>query len=385
MRWRGGTLREALMVATLGVLVAAGTPAAAVRQTPPRVPLDEVAWALMGLAVALVPLRLVRPVTAFVAITAVESAYLAAGYPYGPVLLAVAVAACAVALATGPAVAAGVLGLSFAVLVAAQVVPPRPSDVLLSALAVALWLGLPVWLAATVRLRRARRDAVEERSRQRAEAEREHAERLAVEHRLAISREVHDVVAHSLSLISLQAGLAVHLFDRRPDEARAALTTIRQCSGEALADLRRVLEALREAAPTAPDHLRLDRLADVVDRVRHGGRSVSLEVVGRVRPMPGAVETCAYRVVQESLTNVLKHAVAAAASVLLTYGEDCLVVEVVDTGGGRPSPGAPGQGIAGMRDRVAALGGRLDAGPLPAGGFRVRAWLPVADGPGVTG
>ncbi|WP_215543029.1 sensor histidine kinase [Amycolatopsis sp. CA-230715] len=377
MRWRKETLREVLLVTALGAAVALGTPVAAAGQAPPRVPLDEFAWVLMALAVALVPLRLVRPVVTLIAITLVTGTYLVAGYPYGPVVLALAVTAYAVALTTKPPVAWSALGLSFTALVGAQTDLARPVEVLPAVFAVVLWLGLPALLAKIARLRR---DAVDERLRQRALVEREHAERLAVEHRLAISREVHDVVAHSLSLISLQAGLAVHLFDRQPDEARAALTTIRQSSGEALADLRRVLTSLREPAPTAPDHLRLDRLGEVVDRVRRGGRSVSLEVIGRVRPMPGAVETCAYRVVQESLTNVLKHTDDASAAVRLTYGEDDMTVEVVDTGGGNPSPGGSGQGIAGIRDRVVALGGRLSAGPVPSGGFRVRAWLPVVGG-----
>ncbi len=219
--------------------------------------------------------------------------------------------------------------------------------------------------------------------------------RRASEERVAIARDLHDVVAHSISVINVQANTALHLMDRQPDRAREALTAIREVSGQALAELGTVLSALRDAdgaagaegaagagAPLAPvpGVARLDELAA---RARSAGFAVSVAAEGTVRELPAGVDTAAYRIVQEALTNSVRHSAGRSASVLLRYGTGDLVIEVDDDGtggggdGGRGRAAGSGNGLTGMAERARALGGSLDAGPRPGGGFRVLAKLPA--------
>ncbi len=223
---------------------------------------------------------------------------------------------------------------------------------------------------------------------------REEAERRrASEERVAIARDLHDVVAHSISVINVQANTALHLMDRQPERARDALTAIREVSGQALSELGTVLGALRDsAAPLAPAPgvARLDELAA---RARSAGFAVSVAASGEVRSLPASVDAAAYRIVQEALTNTVRHSGGRAASVRLRYGDGDLVIEVDDDGpGGNGGTGSPpmrgvtgrsasgdktGNGLAGMAERARALGGTLHAGPRPGGGFRVLARLPA--------
>jgi signal transduction histidine kinase len=223
----------------------------------------------------------------------------------------------------------------------------------------------------------------------------EAAARRASEERLAIARDLHDVVAHSISVINVQSNTALHLMDRQPERAREALTAIREVSGQALAELGTVLGALREAgeagrgAPLTPvpGVARLDELAA---RARSAGFAVSVAAEGPVRQLPAGVDAAAYRIVQEALTNTVRHSAGRSASVLLRYGDDDLVIEVDDdgavppAGAGRDSAGrdgaagpGSGNGLTGMAERARALGGSFDAGPRPDGGFRVLAKLPA--------
>jgi signal transduction histidine kinase len=218
------------------------------------------------------------------------------------------------------------------------------------------------------------RAAADRRGREEATARR------ASDERLAIARDLHDVVAHSISVINVQANTALHLMDRQPDRAREALTAIREVSGQALTELGSVLGALRDtAAPLAPTPgvARLDELAA---RARAAGFAVSVAAEGPARPLPAGVDTAAYRIVQEALTNAVRHSGGHAASVLLRYGDDDLVIEVSDDGGAAaaaPSEASgSGNGLSGMAERARALGGTVDAGPRPGGGFRVLARLP---------
>jgi signal transduction histidine kinase len=218
--------------------------------------------------------------------------------------------------------------------------------------------------------------------------------RRASEERLAIARDLHDVVAHSISVINVQANTALHLMDRQPERAREALTAIREVSGQALGELGTVLGALRESggsvgegAPLAPvpGVARLDELAA---RARSAGFAVSVAAEGPVRQLPAGVDAAAYRIVQEALTNTVRHSAGRSASVLLRYGNGDLVIEVDDDGTGTVTSGAgggrnsghslgSGNGLTGMAERARALGGSLDAGPRPDGGFRVLAKLPA--------
>ncbi|MFE0148175.1 sensor histidine kinase [Nonomuraea sp. NPDC059007] len=207
-----------------------------------------------------------------------------------------------------------------------------------------------------------------------AEAERTREEALlrrAEQERLYIARELHDTLTHAISVIKVQAGVAVHLAKKRGEEVPASLLTIQEASGDAMRELRATLEALRD------ETVALARLPGLVERTRAGGQDVRLTVGGSPRPLPEEVEQAAYRIVQEALTNVTKHAGgAAAADVVVNYGSAELVLQVDDDGHGR-SAGTPGVGLTGMRERVAALGGTLAAGPRPEGGFSVRAELPA--------
>ncbi|BCM68972.1 MULTISPECIES: sensor histidine kinase [Streptomyces] len=212
----------------------------------------------------------------------------------------------------------------------------------------------------------------------------ERARRAVAEERGRIARELHDVVAHHMSVISVQAGLARFVFDSDPATARGALGTIADTSGEALEELRRMLQVLREEDPEAPERApmpTLERLGELVDRVRAGGLPVDLAVEGTARPLPPGVELCAYRVVQEALTNALKHAGPAHARVELRYGAHELTVRVTDDGEGADPARVPtgsGHGLIGMRERAKLYGGTISAGPRFEGGYEVRLTLPTS-------
>ncbi|CAM5263146.1 histidine kinase OS=Streptomyces alboniger OX=132473 GN=CP975_21555 PE=4 SV=1 [Streptomyces alboniger] len=218
----------------------------------------------------------------------------------------------------------------------------------------------------------------------------ERARREVARERGRIARELHDVVAHHMSVISVQAGLATFVFASDPPTARAALGTIAGTSGEALEELRRMLRVLRaddgddgadgDAAPEAPMP-GLARLDEMVERVRAGGVAVELRVTGTPRPLAPGVELCAYRVVQEALTNVLKHAGGARTTVELAYRRRHIEVAVVDDGEGviqdKVRTGG-GHGLIGMRERAKLYGGTISIGPLSEGGFAVRLTLPTS-------
>lgn len=243
-----------------------------------------------------------------------------------------------------------------------------------------LVLALMAALACTGgHLLRERRDHAEE-LRARAAAEAVTAERLR------IARELHDMVAHSIGVIAIQAGVGRRIAARRPDEAARALGTIEAAGKETLAGLRRMLVALRadgpEAAPRdpAPGLADLDRL---VTATAEAGVRVGLERRGEPRPLPPDVELAAYRIVQEGVTNVVRHSGADRCRVVLDLRADALGVEITDEGSGpaaRTGTGGSGYGITGMRERAALLRGQFTAGPRPGGGFRVAAHLPLPEG-----
>jgi signal transduction histidine kinase len=214
----------------------------------------------------------------------------------------------------------------------------------------------------------------------RAEAAREAEMRRRVDaERLRIARELHDVVAHTIATINVQAGVAAHVIDKQPEAAAQALETIKTTSREALRELRSILGVLRapadeESRAPAPGLAQLDALIATSD---DAGLPVRVEVSGERRPLPPTVDLAAYRIVQESLTNVLRHAGQATAAVRLAYAPDELAIEVTDTGRGAGAVAGTGHGIAGMRERVSALHGELEAASLADGGFRVRARLPL--------
>jgi signal transduction histidine kinase len=198
------------------------------------------------------------------------------------------------------------------------------------------------------------------------------------EERLRIARELHDIVAHSLSMIAVQSGVGAHVIDSKPEEAKRSLQVIEEASKSSLRDVRRVLGVLRASdGSTALDPApRLRNIGAMVERFRAVGPQVDLQVYGDISTLSAGPDLTAYRVVQEALTNVLKHSKSKRARVVINRSPTELRVEVVDDGvGGSPSSG--GHGLIGMRERVEMFGGQLEAGSLPEGGFRVDAWLPA--------
>ncbi len=212
------------------------------------------------------------------------------------------------------------------------------------------------------------------------EREKAEAEAAIAEERTRIARELHDVVAHAISVIVLQARGGRKLLDHEPEETRQALDAIDRTASQALIEMRRLLELLRtddEQLALSPQPT-LARLPDLVGQVREAGLPVELDVEGKPTELPAGVDLSAYRIVQEALTNALKHAGPATARVTLRYGEGELELEVADDGGGGSNGGGGGQGLAGIRERVAVLGGDVETGRRPEGGYVVRARLPYS-------
>jgi signal transduction histidine kinase len=226
----------------------------------------------------------------------------------------------------------------------------------------------------------AMRDLAERRAEERARAQ-------VAEERLRIARELHDVVAHSMSLIAVQAGVANYVLAARPDEATRVLSSIERASRDALRETRRLLGLLRDdgGARLAPEFgpaPGLDDLGGLIARTKDAGVRVDLEVRGRRRALPAGVDLAAYRIIQEALTNVVKHSAARTGRVLVAYEGDGVHIKVTDDGRGRAAGGAlesAGHGIVGMRERAGLYGGDFRAGPLAERGFEVAVRLPVED------
>ncbi|MFJ8435608.1 sensor histidine kinase [Kitasatospora sp. NPDC094019] len=375
------TRLSALLVALVQVV---GSTAAARQQTD-RAALDAVGYALLLLGPALLLLRDRFPGPVVAGVTAVTIGYLLAGYPYGPVFFSLAVAVYG-ALARGRrwwawiSLAAGYL----LHLGSSHLLPhgwqraPGPGPSWWQEAGAAAWLLL---ILAGAEIMRSRGEQLAARRLARRQAE----ENRAAEERLRMARELHDILAHSISVIHLQAGVALELIDEHPDQVRAALTVIKATSKEALGEVRQVLGTLRGPDGQAPRTPApgLARLPELVTQAGHAGLTVTVDTVGTSRPLPAQVELAAFRIVQEALTNVIRHSAARSATVLMDWSSPAgLLLRVDDPGpaaGG--DGGGSGNGLVGMRERAAAFAGELTAGPH-GGGFRVRAWLPDPTGQG---
>ncbi|GAA4916749.1 signal transduction histidine kinase [Nonomuraea thailandensis] len=222
-------------------------------------------------------------------------------------------------------------------------------------------------------------EALRQAERRAEEAERtreETARRRADEERLRIARELHDSLTHQISIIKVQAEVAVHVARRRGEQVPEALLAIQEAGREATRELRATLEALREDDTSPPRGL--DHVAELVERARATGLDATLTIEGQRQSVPTAVSRTVYRIVQESLTNVARHAAAATVSVRIDCRPDVLAIRIDDDGQATPDTApSPGVGLTGMRERVTALGGRLRAEPRGEGGFTVQAELPV--------
>jgi signal transduction histidine kinase len=377
--WRVDVLPAVLIGAfQIGVTHVAG------RHQVGRHAFDALGIALLAIAALALIGRRRWPVATLGVAAGATLGFVLLGYPRGPIWLPLVFALFNAMIRGYRLVAWGTLVVGYPAfmwlphLVGAE---PRPPS-LIAAVGIAAWLLVLGTVAEIARIRRERRMEAE---RMRAEE----ARRRASEERLRIARELHDVLAHNISLINVQAGVALHLIDEQPEQARTALAAIKQASKEALGELRSVLSVLRQAdeAPPprapAPSVAHLDGL---VSRASAAGLEVRTEVSGTPRTLPTGVDLAAFRIVQEALTNVARHAGPATAVIRVGYGEDDLTVQVEDDGSGTGQGGGPGggNGIPGMRERASALGGELEAGPRPGGGFRVLARLPL-DGADVEG
>lgn len=341
--------------------------------------LDAAAYACLVVAGSAIAVRRRLPGAALLLASAAVGVYAARSYPGGPIFLMPLVGVYSVAelhprRRSLPLVAAAVV----TVLLPALAFERSTEEPGLIALVYLGWVAVALLLGEASRGRREHLVRLEERARYLEQSREQEARRRVVEERLRIAREVHDVAAHALASIALQAGVGTRLGAREPQEARDALARIRRASTDALGELRQVLDLTRaEDDPREPPPTLAD-LDGLLSGASGDGTDVRLEVRGERHPLPAVLELAAYRIVQESLTNVVRHAESPTATVTLTYGRTELEVEVVDRGRGVHVSGGPaGHGITGMKERAAAVGGRLEAGPGPQGGFRVRARLPV--------
>jgi signal transduction histidine kinase len=316
-----------------------------------------------------------HPMVTLLTVYALLTAYFALHFPFGPIFLSLAVSLFN-AVANGPRLPAWVTGYAGAVVMFVVMATTREDFPFNwgGTGAVFAWASMVMGFG---ELAKARRD----RMVQAAAAQAEQDKRQASEERLRIAREVHDVLAHHVSLINVQSGVALHLIDERPEQVREALTAIKQSSKEVLVELRNILGVLRDVDRAAPRHpvASLDQLDRLLERMRTAGLPVDLKIEGEERPLPKGVDAAAQRIVQEALTNTYRHAGPTSASVTLTYRPDELGVQVDDEGRGEaggPTVGT-GNGLTGMRQRAEALGGTCEAGPRPGGGFRVTATFPT--------
>jgi signal transduction histidine kinase len=352
---------------------------------PERTPLDALAFALLVAGPLALLARRRFPALTLGAVLTVTVAYYALGYPYGPAFLSTALALASAVLRGYRRLAWVGASSAYVTLVLVLALPGGPpAPGVAPAAGIAAWVLVILLVCEGLRIRA-------ERSAEAARSQAEQQRRRASEQRLQIARDLHDVLAHNISLINVQASVALHLLDEQPAAARGALTTIKQASKDVLSEMRSVLGVLRavdEVAPRvpAPSLARLDELAA---RSRDAGLDLHTEVRGEPVPLPSSVDVVAYRILQEALTNAARHGAAARADAVITYRGDALTVQVHNqtADAGPPGMAGTGNGIAGMRERVTALGGEFSAG-VPAGSreFQVRASfplaaVPIADGP----
>ena len=387
-----------MVPAVIGFIQVVGTKSMAQHHHPNTTgrPLDALAYVLLLAGPALLLVRRQWPVQVCAGTAAVAGLYLLLKYPFGPIVLSVVVGYVTAVMAGRRRAA----WISLGTLYVAHVI----ANSVTHALSWPVELGVLAWLlviAAGAELARTRG----EQRRQWRQAREEREARIADEQRLAIARELHDVLAHSISLINVQAGVALELIDDDPEQARTALRTIKDTSKDALGEVRQVLGSLRTGTATtaagttaagtasatgarttaaaprspAPD---LGRLDELVRQAAAAGLTVTVRREGAQRTLPPGVGLAAFRIVQEGLTNVLRHSSARTAQVTLDQRlANRLLLTLEDPGpvsaAGGARAGGSGAGLVGMRERATALGGFVDAAPTAAGGFRVHAELPL--------
>ena len=358
---RARIIDAAFVVISFGVQVGG---AVALRNHDPDRTLDPWGLVLIGAAPLVLWWRRRFPVAVLLAVFSLTLAYDLTDQPRGPIWLALSIAFVTVMMAGRRLVAWSVLVVGYATFLGpGHAAGAHPSVIEI--------VGLSAWillLGAGAEAARSGRDHHLERAR----AREEHARRKASEERLAIARDLHDVLAHHVALISVQSGVALHLLDDHPEQARPALTAIRQASSEVLRELRGALDLLRageaSARQPAPD---LHRVADLVDGASVAGLRVEVTTRGDVDAVPDVISIAAFRVIQEAITNVVRHAGATVARVRIEVTPSKLAIRIDDDGQGLKEtvgPAVGGSGLLGMRERAAALGGHVFAGPSCSGG-----------------
>lgn len=379
-RWRGPVLDGAAFVACIAAMLVE------LDRSPKETPH---AWAPVAIVVLALPVLTTRrrPVASFVVAMVLVLALVQPACVYNTIGVPAVICAYVLAREHGRRAAlwAAAGGLPL-VLVILQVYSPHGLLTVDTARNLAL-VVVPLALGTATHDRRAATAALLERAESAERTREEEALRRVGEERLRIARDVHDVVAHAMVAINVQAGVGAHLLERDPEQARATLREIKKVSGEALGDLRAMLGLLRQdddpAAPVVPTQ----GLAEI-DGLRDGLGSAGVRLEVQIAPdagaVPAAVGATGYRIVQEALTNVMRHAGPTAARVRVSRDDDgvreMLVIEVEDDGGAGPATlvrTGSGNGLRGMRERAAAVGGSLEAGPRAEGGWRVAASLPV--------
>ncbi|MBB5788703.1 histidine kinase [Jiangella mangrovi] len=347
---------------------------------------DVYAYALVVLATLPFVLRSRYPRTVLMVSGAAVLGYLAAGYPYGPIMFTILVVSFTFGYQLPLRTAVRWIGGYWALIAVLSVSRLLDESGDFWRQASAGTIGSLAAFAAPLAIGAALKTRRESQADVRAAL----ARRAVSEERLRMAQELHDSVGHGLAVIAMQAGVALHVLERNPEKVRAALEAIRDTSKSSLDGLRAELQVLRspvtDAAPRRPV-AGLSEVGVLLDRIRAGGVEVTADLSGADGDLPPDVDVAAYRIVQESLTNVLRHAAATRAEVRIRRSDGELLLDVSDDGvGARPraepqltpsSPDGSGTGIAGMRARAEALGGRLQAGPRTGGGFAVHARLPL--------
>ncbi|EFL31592.1 two-component system sensor kinase [Streptomyces viridochromogenes DSM 40736] len=344
---------------------------------------DPLSLVLITLGAAALVFRRRAPMTVLVLTGTVSVIESVTGDPRAPVAMSAVIALYTVASTTDRPTTWRVGLLTMTVLTgAAMSAGPLPWYAQEN-LAIFAWTGIGATAGDAVRSRRAFVQAIRERAERAERTREEEARRRVAEERLRIARDLHDVVAHHIALVNVQAGVAAHIMDKRPDQAKEALSHVREASRSALNELRATVGLLRQSgdpeAPTEPAP-GLDRLDELTGTFRNAGLHIEVARADQDTTLPAAVDLAAYRVIQEALTNVQKHAgPQAKAEVSVVRVGPNIEITVLDDGTGEdaaPDSGG-GHGLLGMRERVTALRGTLTTGPRYGGGFRVHAILPV--------
>jgi signal transduction histidine kinase len=381
-------VQDALLAVSVALFQLLGTDRAAGNQpgTQPLGDPDGLGNLLLTAGGLILLVRRRWPVAVFLTTTAISLVYYAAGYPDGPAAIGLFVATYTLT-AQGDGrrslqlAAAGIAVLAVGWLSAADLESFNPAGWVFFRIGTAV---MAATLGESVRGRRVLAAEAVARAERAEQTKEEEARRRVDAERLRIAREVHDTVAHAIAVINVQAGVTAHVLDKRPEQARETLVTIEQTSARALGELRTTLGMLRDADDRRAPTPGLGQVEELVGMAREAGLDVKLEVATPARELPSATDQAAYRILQESITNAIRHAGPARVTVSLTYGPDDLRLRVADDGRGPRDAGdgaARGQGIVGMRERAALLGGELTAGPRPGGGFQVQASLPLPPEP----